>query len=187
MNGLSRFLKVTLKVCIPVFAAVSLSAQGVNKYIPVSKHVSNDNGITWPYGQVIPHFAMPADTLDALDIQEGISDDEKLMFTVLQGLVNKTHPRLFLFQPAGEGKYKWPEKLGLCMDELPRAKRFELVRKYAAELDGVVLYDPSKNIHYANLASTVAGIENLLPVTQPLHQLLLNEGSSCLSGQTLHG
>ena len=46
MNGLSRFLKVTLKVCIPVFAAVSLSAQGVNKYIPVSKHVSNDNGIT---------------------------------------------------------------------------------------------------------------------------------------------
>ena len=50
MNGLSRFLKVTLKVCIPVFAAVSLSAQGVNKYIPVSKHVSNDNGITWPYG-----------------------------------------------------------------------------------------------------------------------------------------
>ena len=77
MNGLSRFLKVTLKVCIPVFAAVSLSAQGVNKYIPVSKHVSNDNGITWPYGQVIPHFAMPADTLDALDIQEGISDDEK--------------------------------------------------------------------------------------------------------------
>ena len=176
MNGVSRFLKVTLKVCIPVFAAVSLSAQGVNKYIPVSKHVSNDNGITWPYGQVIPHFAMPADTLDALDIQEGISDDEKLMFTVLQGLVNKTHPRLFLFQPAGEGKYKWPEKLGLCMDELPRAKRFELVRKYAAELDGVVLYDPSKNIHYANLASTVAGIENLLPVTQPLHQLLLNEG-----------
>lgn len=89
MNRLSRFLKVTLKVCIPVFAAVSLSAQGVNKYIPVSKHVSNDNGITWPYGQVIPHFAMPADTLDALDIQEGISDDEKLMFTVLQGLVNK--------------------------------------------------------------------------------------------------
>ena len=47
------------------------------------------------------------------------------MFTVLQGLVNKTHPRLFLFQPAGEGKYKWPEKLGLCMDELPRAKRFD--------------------------------------------------------------
>lgn len=56
MNRLSRFLKVTLKVCIPVFAAVSLSAQGVNKYIPVSKHVSNDNGITWPYGQVIPPF-----------------------------------------------------------------------------------------------------------------------------------
>ena len=46
MNRLSRFLKVTLKVCIPVFAAVSLSAQGVNKYIPVSKHVSNRVGET---------------------------------------------------------------------------------------------------------------------------------------------
>ena len=51
MNRLSRFLKVTLKVCIPVFAAVSLSAQGVNKYIPVSKHVSNDNGIPKQNGQ----------------------------------------------------------------------------------------------------------------------------------------
>ena len=94
MNGLSRFLKVTLKVCIPVFAAVSLSAQGVNKYIPVSKHVSNDNGITWPYGQVIPHFAMPADTLDALDIQEGISDDEKLMFHIIRASFNQRRKTL---------------------------------------------------------------------------------------------
>ena len=94
MNGLSRFLKVTLKVCIPVFAAVSLSAQGVNKYIPVSKHVSNDNGITWSYGQVIPHFAMPADTLDALDIQEGISDDEKLMFHIIRASFNQRRKTL---------------------------------------------------------------------------------------------
>ena len=46
---------------------------------------------------------MPADTLDALDIQEGISDDEKLMFTVLQGLVNKTHPRFVLVSTGGRG------------------------------------------------------------------------------------
>lgn len=169
-------LKSLFTIGMLAFTVVSLYAQGINKYIPSSKLMKQNIKMEWPYAQIIPNFAMPADTLDALDIQEGVSNDERLMFVVLQGLVNKTQPRLFLFEPAGEGKYKWPERLGLCIKEFPIEKRFELIRKYADELEGVVLYDSSNNIHYANLASTVAGIDNLLPVTRELYVRLLEEG-----------
>lgn len=169
-------LKPLFTIGMLAFTVVSLYAQGINKYIPSSKLMKQNIKMEWPYAQIIPNFAIPADTLDALDIQEGVSNDEKLMFVVLQGLVNKTQPRLFLFEPAGEGKYKWPERLGLCIKEFPIEKRFELIRKYADELEGVVLYDSSNNIHYANLASTVAGIDNLLPVTRELYVRLLEEG-----------
>lgn len=169
-------LKSLFTIGMVAFTVVSLYAQGINKYIPSSKLMKQNIKMEWPYAQIIPNFAIPADTLDALDIQEGVSNDEKLMFVVLQGLVNKTQPRLFLFEPAGEGKYKWPERLGLCIKEFPIEKRFELIRKYADELEGVVLYDSSNNIHYANLASTVAGIDNLLPVTRELYVRLLEEG-----------
>lgn len=169
-------LKSLFTIGMLAFTVVSLYAQGINKYIPSSKLMKQNIKMEWPYAQIIPNFAMPADTLDALDIQEGVSNDERLMFVVLQGLVNKTQPRLFLFEPAGEGKYKWPERLGLCIKEFPIEKRFELIRKYADELEGVVLYDSSNNIHYANLASTVAGIDKLLPVTRELYVRLLEEG-----------
>lgn len=169
-------LKPLFTIGMVAFTVVSLYAQGINKYIPSSKLMKQNIKMEWPYAQIIPNFAMPADTLDALDIQEGVSNDERLMFVVLQGLVNKTQPRLFLFEPAGEGKYKWPERLGLCIKEFPIEKRFELIRKYADELEGVVLYDSSNNIHYANLASTVAGIDKLLPVTRELYVRLLEEG-----------
>lgn len=169
-------LKSLFTIGMLAFTVVSLYAQGINKYIPSSKLMKQNIKMEWPYAQIIPNFAMLADTLDALDIQEGVSNDERLMFVVLQGLVNKTQPRLFLFEPAGEGKYKWPERLGLCIKEFPIEKRFELIRKYADELEGVVLYDSSNNIHYANLASTVAGIDNLLPVTRELYVRLLEEG-----------
>lgn len=169
-------LKSLFTIGMLAFTVVSLYAQGINKYIPSSKLMKQNIKMEWPYAQIIPNFAMPADTLDALDIQEGVSNDERLMFVVLQGLVNKTQPRLFLFEPAGEGKYKWPERLGLRIKEFPIEKRFELIRKYADELEGVVLYDSSNNIHYANLASTVAEIDNLLPVTRELYVRLLEEG-----------
>lgn len=169
-------LKSLFTIGMLAFTVVSLYAQGINKYIPSSKLMKQNIKMEWPYAQIIPNFAMPADTLDALDIQEGVSNNERLMFVVLQGLVNKTQPRLFLFEPAGEGKYKWPERLGLCIKEFPIEKRFELIRKYADELEGVVLYDSSNNIHYANLASTVAGIDKLLPVTRELYVRLLEEG-----------
>ena len=36
----------------------------------------------------------------------------------------------------------------------------------------MILYDPEKSVHYLNLASTVAGLEDAIPVTSQLYELL---------------
>ena len=44
----------------------------------------------WPEGRIVPRFAVPADPVDLLDLGElQLRAPERLLFTVLQGLVNK--------------------------------------------------------------------------------------------------
>ena len=103
MNGLSRLLKVTLKVCIPAFAAVARFLPRVNE-IYSGKCYEHDNGITRLTDRLFHIFAMPADTWMPLIYKREFLMMKTDVSCTLQGLVNKTHPRLFLFQPAGEGK-----------------------------------------------------------------------------------
>ena len=135
------------------------------------------NGLSWPEGQALPHFATPSDPLDGVYITpETYSSSEVIMFTVLQGIVNRTQPRIILLQDGREGKYKWPDNLGLLVYECPAEDRWELVRKYQNEIEGVILYDTVKSPHYRNLATTVAGLRNALPVTAHEQQALADAG-----------
>lgn len=127
------------------------------------------SGMNWPADRIIPQFSTPADTLDGLDLnQANLRKDSKIMYTVLQGIVNRNNPRIFLYAHASEGKNKWPDLLGLNVNEITPDNHLSLAKKYADRSDGLVLYNPEKSIHYANLASTIAGIMNLLPVTPSL-------------------
>lgn len=127
------------------------------------------SGMNWPADRIIPQFSTPADTLDGLDLnQANLRKDSKIMYTVLQGIVNRNNPRIFLYAHASEGKNKWPDLLGLNVNEVAPDNHLSLAKKYADRLDGLVLYNPEKSLHYANLASTIAGIMNLLPVTPSL-------------------
>ncbi len=134
-------------------------------------------GMDWPEYQALPAFAKPADTLDALFLPDLIRT-ERTMFTVLQGLVNAKKPRIFLYgqSSVGEGYYTWCDLLGIQRHDYPKDKRFDLVRKYQKELDGVVLYDSETSPHYRNLACTVAGIKNLLPVEPATYELIKSKG-----------
>ncbi len=150
-------------VLILLFIGSSLSAQTAS--------------IFWPAGQAFPHFAVPADTLDGLAVEDNsITPDEKMTFAVLQGLVNKKKPSIFLLRPSGEGMYKWPQNLGLNIKECAPEKKWELVRKYRDRIDGVILYSAEKSTHYRNLASTVAGLKNALPVTAAGYEQMLSHG-----------
>lgn len=124
------------------------------------------DGITWPEGQLLPHFAKPADTLDAIAVQS-LTPDEQLTFVALAGHVNRTQPRIWLIQRRSEeGWNTWLETCNWHLGEtFDYRNKFDLVARYADEVKGVVLYDPSKNPHLRNLAATVAGLRKALPVT----------------------
>ncbi len=125
-------------------------------------------GLSWPKGQALPTFSAPATGLDAIPVQE-LSKDEQITFSALQGLVNRKKPRILLLDArAGEGRDTWAKTptVDFAIGRLhSRASRYELLAKYFGETAGVIIYDPAKNPHYRNLAGTLAGLRNALPVT----------------------
>jgi hypothetical protein len=123
-------------------------------------------GISWPKGQALPTFAAPAAMFDSLVVQD-LSKDELITFSALQGQVNRKQPRILLLdERAGEGRDTWAQTLKLGVSApFTRETKWELLKKYVGEVSGVVLYDPSKNPHFRNLAGTAAGIQRALPVT----------------------
>src|SRR5690606_27017698 len=150
-----------------------------NRYQPYPQVVSIGEGISWPAGQALPIFAAPAATLDSIDVQ-ALSVDEQHTFSVLQGLVNRTQPRVLLLDArADEGRDTWvkTDTLGIeSTHPYTRENPYELLAKYAAEVKGLVLYDPSRSPHYRNLAGTVAGLKRLLPVTAQVHERMQRQG-----------
>ncbi|MCW1885658.1 GxGYxYP family putative glycoside hydrolase [Luteolibacter flavescens] len=138
-----------------------------SRYAPYPAAQQPSEGLSWPKGQALPIFAAPAEKLDTIVVQ-ALSKDEQITFSALQGQVNRKQPRILLLdERSGEGRDTWPKTLKLGMAEpLPREAKWDLVKKYAGEVTGVVLYDPSKNPHFRNLAGTAAGIQRALPVTR---------------------
>ncbi len=146
-----------------------------NHYIAMESIKTPEKGIYWPEGQAFPHFARPAEPLDAISVKLGdMTDTEKITFAVFQGLINRNTPRVLLLDVEREGANKWPENLGLKTVSMPAERKWELVRKYKDELAGLILYSTEKSEHYKNLASTAAGLANALPVTAAEHEALKN-------------
>lgn len=133
----------------------------------------------WPTDRVLPVFARPASQIDAIEIQS-LTRDERIAFSALQGRINSTRPRLLLLDArAEEGRNTWVETPTNNLGErilFVREDRFELVAKYADEISGLVLYETDVSDHYRNLACTVAGLHNALPVTSEIQQELLKHG-----------
>lgn len=92
----------------------------------------------------------------------------------LQGIVNREEPRLYVRyveSQHGRGNVDdyWLKKLtqrGAWLDgrAIERVETLEsLIERFRDDIGGVVLYDPSVAAT-SNVASTIAGVENLLPV-----------------------
>ncbi len=136
-------------------------------------------GISWPKGQALPIFATPAPALDSIEVQ-ALSNDERIAFSALQGLVNRKQPRILLLDArSDEGRDTWANTptVGIRSGQLyTRETRFDLLKKHAGEVEGLVLYDPSLSPHYRNLAGTVAGLRRALPVTPEIRGRLEERG-----------
>src|SRR6478736_4676436 len=155
------------------------ASAGTNRYSPYPQVSNISTGFSWPSGQALPTFATPASPLDTILVQD-LSPDEEITFSALQGLINKTKPRIYLLDGgADEGTYTWANTslVGFGSRILySNANRYNLIAKYTNQLAGVVLYDPAVSIHYRNLASTVAGLRNAIPVTPAIHAALAGQG-----------
>jgi hypothetical protein len=117
--------------------------------------VSSAAGISWPNDQFLPSFASPAETLLVMNVGGNVSGNERLLFTSLKGLVNKTKPRIWSYNNDEEGKYGWLDSLRMRHADV--ADNWSLLTKYRSSIAGMVVID-SIVPDEINLATTVAAL-----------------------------
>lgn len=140
-------------ICFTLFLILS-SINSIQATETQAESMKNDK-ITWPKSQALPTFAK-AKHLDVLDLREN-TGDEKLLFTTLQGNVNREKPRIYMIEnDYEEGNFTWLNdwKIPYSIRENP----WELLLKYKDELSGMIVYDPEVK-DSINVATTMAGLE----------------------------
>jgi hypothetical protein len=120
-------------------------------------------GVSWPPGQVLPRFATPTQ-LDVANMT-GVAADEQLLLTTLQGVVNRSRPRIYMLQPQNEGLYTWLDDLHVRYDVA--SNPLSLLTKYRGEITGAVLYDPAVP-GTVNVATTLAGLHDAVATSAAL-------------------
>jgi hypothetical protein len=118
-------------------------------------------GVSWPQGQALPRFATPT-SLDVLDVS-GASAPETLLATTVQGVVNRTRPRIWLLRDADSAGRTWLDTVGLRGNPVTGVEA--LVIRYRPEIRGAILADPAVPAT-RNVATTLAGLENAV-VAEP--------------------
>jgi hypothetical protein len=110
-------------------------------------------GMTWPVGQVFPSFA-PIANLDVV-LSPGRPADMITLVVTLQGIVNKTRPRIYVSEDTNAAKL-WLNEMKAVTATV--VDPLTLVTKYKAEVAGIVIYDDAV-IDTLNLATTIAGVK----------------------------
>ncbi len=151
-------------------AEVKLSSSG--------ERILECDEIEWPDDRLLPRIPEPGKRLYGLDMNAaGLNSQERVMMSVFQGIINRNRARVLLFH-SSDSKGTWPSAHGISrkISTIQATKPFDLVSRFADELNGLVLYDTSISNHYANLAATIAGLDRLLPVTAEIRQKLIKSG-----------
>lgn len=136
------------------------------------------NEVDWPDDRLLPRIPAPDKRVYALDMNAaGLSDRERVMFSVLQGIVNRSRARIILYQ-GDESRNTWPAAHNLRRNVVTVSARtpYTLVDNFKDEIRGLALYSAEHSEHYGNLAATAAGLGRLLPVTAEIRQKLVDAG-----------
>ena len=135
------------------------------------------NDLCWPEDRLLPFFLIPAPTVRSLDMSAAkLSDEERVMFCTLQGIVNRTRPRILLYNHNEEPQTTWPSAHNLKTASISTSAPYNLVKMFKEEIKGLVLYSNERSGHYSNLAVTIAGLDRLLPVTAEIKAKLEKNG-----------
>ena len=143
--------------------------------------ILESNELCWPEDRLLPLFLPPAvpptDSIKSLDMKAAsLSDEERVMFCALQGLVNRTRPRILLYNHNEEPQSTWPSAHSLTTFAISTTSPYSLVKGFKNEIKGLVLYSNELTNHYSNLAVTIAGLDRLLPVTEEIRAKLIRNG-----------
>ena len=129
--------------------------------------------LCWPDDRLLPLFLQPAPTIRTLDMSAAkLSDEERVMFCTLQGIVNRTRPRILLYNHNEEAQTIWPNAHSLKTGAMSASAPYNMVKQFKEEIKGLVLYSNELTNHYGNLAVTIAGLDRLLPVTAEIKEKL---------------
>lgn len=133
--------------------------------------------LCWPEDRLLPCFLTPAATLRSLDMSAAsLSGEERVMFCTLQGIINRTRPRILLYNHNEEAQTIWPTAHSIKTSAISTSAPYTLVKAFKDEIKGLVLYSNEKCEHYSNLAVTIAGLDRLLPVTPAIREKLVANG-----------
>lgn len=112
-------------------------------------------GMSWPAGQVLPRFAAPTELVTA-DLSAH-SPADQLTLVTLQGIVNRTRPRIYLLADVTEGRATWLPDTGVPYSgPVPLA---DLVAAYRSEITGAVVPDPAQP-QSVSVATSLAGLDD---------------------------
>lgn len=139
--------------------------------------ILESDDICWPEDRLLPLFLSPASPLRTLDMSAAkLSDEERVMFCTLQGIINRTRPRILLYNHNEEPQSTWPTAHSLRTAAISTSSPYTLVKLFNEEIKGLVLYSNKLSNHYSNLAVTIAGLDRLLPVTAEIRDKLVANG-----------
>ena len=140
------------------------------------------NGLDWPTNKLLPAFSTPAAVLDCIDVTS-VSSVENDLFTSLQGIVNRSQPRIACVVGGQEGAFTW-----LNLHNLPYTlvNGYTSIMKYRTNVAGLVVTDPAQP-HTLNLATTIAGVNSELICDPSLLSVLTNAPYSLPINHDLRG
>ncbi len=141
--------------CFVICCTLSLSFGNTSISAQSSTPLSKKNQISWPLSQALPSFAN-AKHLDVADVIDE-SGDMRLLLSTLQGIVNRSEPRIYLLENEEEGKTTWLNDLHVPY--VQHKDPWQLVKKYKNEVKGLIIYDPQVP-DSINVATTLAGLKD---------------------------
>ncbi len=118
-----------------------------------------------PYEEDSPAVS---ETLELLEL-EGLDGDERLLATALQGLVNRSNPRLYLLHGPHDDTVSWLREFH--RPYLTHTGLQSLIDRHMGMISGLILYDPTMP-DSINVALTLSGLEQGIPVSPELAQRL---------------
>jgi hypothetical protein len=113
-------------------------------------------GLTWPASQFLPTFSTPA-TIDCIEM-DSLSSVQQTLFVSLEGIVNRTQPRIAYVSQDSEGAFTWLDIHNLSYNTL---SGYVAILKYETNVVGLVVTDPNQP-DTLNLATTISGVKNEL-------------------------